>query len=175
MPGSGDMQLALDSSDPPGSEGSRDPANNKTAVVFAESAVEVLKRETGNDAAWATGEAVDMRTLEFNAILGLTGGARGSIAYAIARETAAAIYGTVSGADEVTMDEIAHSAIGELANMITGRAAVAVSSSGATTDITPPVLIVGKGVRVHAVAATREQAMVETPLGTVYIELGLAG
>ncbi len=169
------MQVALDSSDAPDGEGSGDPANNETAVVFAESAVDVLKSETGNDAAWTIGEAVDVRTLEFKAILGLTGGARGSIAYAMSRETAAAIYGAMSGADDVTMDEIAHSAIGELANMITGRGAVAITSGGRTTDITPPVLIVGKGVRVNAVAATRERAKVETPLGTVHIELGLAG
>ena len=43
------------------------------------------------------------------------------------------------------MDQMALSALGELANMITGNAAIGLAGAGFSTDLTPPTLIQPKG------------------------------
>ena len=60
---------------------------------------------------------------EVTAMVGLTGGVRGVVMLAMPEDVARKIYGAMVGEDDPELDEMEHSALGELCNMITGQAA----------------------------------------------------
>jgi chemotaxis protein CheX len=77
------------------------------------------------------------------------------------------------GFDEMDeMDEMALSAIGELANMITGNATTALAETNYVCDISPPVLL-PKGASV-TVTNPQIRAHFDSPLGSMSIRVGLS-
>jgi chemotaxis protein CheX len=91
--------------------------------------------------------------------------------YGMTLATAQSIAGAMIGAEVPELDEMAMSAVSELANMITGGAAVIVSEYGLNVDITPPSIIRGTDVYI----STRSSAQI-VPITTDagYLEMTVA-
>jgi chemotaxis protein CheX len=70
-------------------------------------------------------------------------------------------------------DALAQSGIGELGNVITGRAGVLLSDAGYPSNITPPALVVGKGTMVTTLDLNRLVFPLETAVGSLEVQVVL--
>lgn len=82
--------------------------------------------------------------------IGVTGELSGSILMNLNEKAALNIASRMMGGMEVPeLNDLAKSAVAELANMIAGNATVHFSSLGKAIDITPPVVYTGKNVSIY--------------------------
>jgi chemotaxis protein CheX len=109
-----------------------------------------------------------------NSIIGVVGGIKGNIAYSMSEQTAKNIISTMMmGMPVETIDEIGKSAIGELSNMITGHASVALADNGYIINITPPVIMInGSGDSIVSFIETIAIDL-ETSLGMIQVNIGI--
>ncbi len=63
--------------------------------------------------------------------------------------------------------------MGELGNVITGRAGVLLERGGITADIAPPMLIVGRGGVLSSLDIARIVVPLETPAGVIDLQIAL--
>ena len=103
------------------------------------------------------------------AMVGLAGDVEGRVLFDMSSDTALNIASTMMGGEKFPeLDEMAKSAIMELANLITAQAITRLHDLGFKFDLTPPAIFTG------------ENMVVSTPLGNVEalvvpIDLGNAG
>jgi len=142
---------------------------------FIQAAREVLESELGSQA-----ERGDLRlqksactTDEVTAVVGVTGTVSGLVLYSMSQTTALGIVSRVMGRSFEELDELAQSGIGELGNVITGRAGVLLSEAGFPSNITPPALVVGKGTMVTTLDLNRLVFPLETDLGSLEVQVVL--
>jgi chemotaxis protein CheX len=111
-------------------------------------------------------------TQQVTIMAGVNGQVGGTVLYGMSMVTAQKIASAMIGAEVNVLDEMAMSALAELANMITGNAATLLSQTGYELDITTPSLIKGMDIEV----STRTPALVvplSTPFGRVEINVAL--
>ena len=102
---------------------------------------------------------------ELTAVLGVNGMAEGVALYGMSDVTASKIAAQMLGQDVDEIDELASSALGELANMITGNATTYLEAAGYTCDITPLSLIRGIDVQITTICPALGE-----PVGTQYVK-----
>jgi len=92
----------------------------------------VWERELGLPLELASVSAVSHKftTEDITAVIGVSGELVGNVLYGFPKSTARGIIDIMVGADDEIDLELALSALGELANMVTGNAATELSSSG---------------------------------------------
>ena len=87
-------------------------------------------------------------TEDITTIIGISGKLEGNVLYGLSVDTAKRIIATMLGEEVKTWnDDLGLSALGELANMITGNAATRLSQIGYPCQISPPVMIEPAGSR----------------------------
>ena len=116
--------------------------------------------------------------MDITSVIGLVGGIRGNVAYSMSQETAKKIVSEmIMGLPESGTDEVIRNAIGELANMITGKASSimvdTLVNTGLGFDVTPPSVIFGTDMyfiisSVQAIAVT-----MLTSFGNIEVNIGL--
>jgi len=109
---------------------------------------------------------------ELTAVLGVNGMVEGVALYGMSAVTAGKIAGQMLGQDIEEIDEMASSALSELANMITGNATTHFEGNGYQCDITPPSLIHGMGVQITTLCPALV-VPVSTQFGKVEINVAL--
>ena len=77
-------------------------------------------------------------TNEVTTVVGVTGQVSGIVLYSMSLATAIGLVSRMMGQEFTEFDALAQSGIGELGNVITGRAGVLLSDAGYQTNITPP-------------------------------------
>lgn len=78
-------------------------------------------------------------------IIGITGSIKGQAVISFTEDTAKKIASNMMGGMPIAvLDDIAKSAVCELGNLILGNAAVGLYNHGASIDITPPSILIGK-------------------------------
>jgi len=82
-------------------------------------------------------------------LVGFNGSLSGNLVYAFDMQEALNIVGKMMGMPYNQLDDLAMSAIGELANMISGNIATNMEQIGKPIDITPPSVILGKEIHVN--------------------------
>ena len=117
---------------------------------FLTAAQHVFEVELGQELKFAGAQMADdtMTSEDITAFIGVTGRLEGNVFYGFKRRVARAILTIMLGKPPAGMDTMALSALGELANMITGNAAIGLAAAGYSTDLTPPTLIQPKGSKV---------------------------
>jgi len=95
------------------------------------------------------------------------------VLYGLTRATAEQLLLGMSGLTAGTFDELAQSAVGKLANMISGRAATLLEALDYAADITPPILIIGRGARISSAADRHKYAEIDTPHDPILIDIGI--
>lgn len=86
-------------------------------------------------------------TRNYSLVVGMSGQYAGQMIISMSAETAQALASTMMMSPVEEMDEMAMSALSELANMIGGTAISQLSTQGVHCDITPPTLIEGEAVK----------------------------
>ncbi len=92
---------------------------------------------------------------DISALIAITGGVAGLVIYSMTMEAACGFASRMIGEPLTELDELGQSAIGELANMITGQAGIALERNGFPSDMSPPVLLLGKGSSIATLNLTR--------------------
>jgi chemotaxis protein CheX len=142
---------------------------------FIQAASEVLDSELGGEA--QRGEVRLQKsaftTDEVTALVGVTGTVSGLVLYSMSRATAVALASRMMGQEFAELDTLAQSGIGELGNVITGRAGVLLSEAGYPSNITPPALVVGRGTMVTTLDLNRLVFTLQTEVGDLEVQLVL--
>jgi chemotaxis protein CheX len=73
------------------------------------------------------------------------------------------------------LDALARSGVGELGNVITGRAGALLERGGIRADIAPPMLIVGRGGLLSSLEIPRLVVPLATPAGDIDLQIALRG
>lgn len=110
---------------------------------------------------------------EANVVIGVTGALRGSLLYSFPREMALEMVYIMSGMRMNELDVFVSSALGEVANIISGNALTYLSQNDLICDIAPPQLIIGTS---GSLSMSTEKAVVlplHTDIGTFEISISL--
>jgi len=124
---------------------------------FVEAAGRVIAQECGETP--RRGQLHRVRSPQTNnevsALIAITGGVAGLVIYSMTDTTALAIASRMIGEELNSLDALGQSAIAELANMITGQAGIGLERNGFPSDMSPPVLLLGKGSSIATLNLTR--------------------
>lgn len=149
----------------------------KAALVnpFLESAYGFLQKELNMQVARGQLrlEASKATSNEVNVVLGVTGDAEGTVIYGMSERTAKAIATSLIGEAVPIFDELAESAIAEMGNIITGRAAAGLEEHGYRCRLSPPTIITGKGVVISTLDIQRLVIPIELSIGLLEISVAL--
>ena len=142
---------------------------------FIQAAHEVLESELGEEASRGNLrlQKSAFTTDEVTALVGVTGKVTGMVLYSMSQETALGIVSRMMGQEFEEFDALAQSGIGELGNVITGRAGVLLSDAGYSSNITPPALVVGKGTMVTTLDLNRLVFPLEMAVGSLEVQVVL--
>ncbi|MDI3472766.1 MAG: chemotaxis protein CheX [Thermotogaceae bacterium] len=81
-------------------------------------------------------------------IIGFTGKVSGNLVYSFKEQTVFEIIKAMIGMELNELDEMALSAVGELANMISGNIAINLEKAGYKIEISPPSVVKGREISV---------------------------
>ena len=113
-------------------------------------------------------------SLDVIAVVGLSQQLRGNVAYAMSQETAKKFASVMMmGMPVEQLDEMSQSAISEASNMITANAAMTLESQGISVNISPPTLVIGRGVKVRISQVQSLIVEIVTEAGVIEVILGL--
>lgn len=142
---------------------------------FLHAACEVLESELGSTPRRGTiGLQRSAYTSdEVTAIIGVTGSIAGMVLYSMTNQTARAIVAKMMGQEFPEFDALAQSGIGEIGNVITGRAAVLLAEAGFPSDLAPPMLVVGRGTMISTLDMQRLVIPLETEFGRIEVQVAL--
>ncbi len=145
------------------------------AQPFLMAARGVLEQELGGSVGRGSVrvEKGDFAAGEVTAVVGVTGALSGAVMYRMSEPTALAIVGKMMGQEFAQLDALARSGVGELGNVITGRAGVLLERGGIVADIAPPMLIVGRGGVLSSLDIPRVVVPLETPAGIIDLQIAL--
>ena len=112
-------------------------------------------------------------TAELTVIIGVSGDLEGSVLYDFGNGTSLALAGRMMGEAIAEHNDVSLSAVGELANMITGNAATQLSNAGYSCTISPPIMIEMIGSRIATVGGAQILATFNSELGELNIRISL--
>lgn len=142
---------------------------------FIISATEVVQAELGMDV--TRGDlAVEHNastTQEITVLIGVTGEIEGIVLYGTSKKMASEIVRQLTGEERPEFDELCESAVAELGNVISGRAASLFEQQNVSCTISPPTVIVGKGTVVSSVNIQRLLVPLTLPIGMLHVSVGL--
>jgi chemotaxis protein CheX len=140
---------------------------------FVQAATDVLDSELGREP--RRGEIRVQRTSvttdEVTTLVGVSGGVSGLVMISMSQATAIGLASKMLGQDCHEFDALAQSGIGELGNVITGRAAVLLSEAGYASSITPPALVIGKGTMIATLDLNQLVIPLRTEVGSLEIQV----
>jgi chemotaxis protein CheX len=142
---------------------------------FLQAATEVLESELGS--APRRGQIGLQRSAytsnDVTAVIGVTGSVGGMVLFSMTEATARGMVEKMMGQPFPEFDALAQSGIGEIGNVITGRAAVLMAEAGFPSDLAPPMLIIGRGTMVSTLDVQRLIIPIEIEGGSIEIQVAL--
>ena len=85
-----------------------------------------------------------------NVIIGITGDIQGSIVYSFSEDMALEVVEAMSGMKMDQLDKFVTSAMGELGNIISGKATTGLAEQELNCDIVPPQIVTGKEINISS-------------------------
>jgi chemotaxis protein CheX len=158
-----------------GAGGARGPMRVQLVNCYVRAAADVIASETGQ-AVKRGGVKLEKDVYtsdEVTAMVGVNGAMGGSFYLSMTEATALKIVEGMMGQGCDAFDELAQSGIAELANVVAGAASVGLSELGYTTNITPPLLLLGPGAKISAVDIQRLVVPLTTTHGKVTVHVAL--
>ena len=152
-----------------------DRARVELVGPFIEAAARVISQECGETV--SRGQLHRVRSPQtsndISALIAITGGVAGLVIYSLSEETAFGFASRMIGEPVTELDALAQSAIAELANMITGQAGIALEKNGFPSDMSPPVLLLGKGSSIATLNLTRLVVPLVVSFGQFTIDIAV--
>lgn len=142
---------------------------------FLEAAARVISQECGETVGKGSLHRVrsPQTSNDVSALIAITGGVAGLVIYSMTHATACGFASKMMGEPVHELDAIGQSAIGELANMITGQAGIGLERNGFPSDMSPPVLLLGKGSSIATLNLTRLVVPLVVSFGEFNIDLAI--
>ena len=142
---------------------------------FIEAATEVLKVEIGIT---ATRGNIDLQksaltTDDVTVLLHLVGQIYGVVLYSMPVDTGLKMVSSIMGQEFTEFGALAQSGVAELGNVMSGRATINLSKAGYQSNISPPTLIIGRGVQISTLDFSRIIVTLTSPLGPLTVHLAL--
>ena len=110
---------------------------------------------------------------EITVMLSLVGEVQGVVLYGLSAVTGLGLVSRVMEQQFTELDNLAQSGIAELGNVITGRATIKLSQAGIASNISPPTLILGKGIQISTLDFDRIIVPLNTEVGNFTVHLAL--
>ncbi|RCW47776.1 MULTISPECIES: chemotaxis protein CheX [unclassified Halanaerobium] len=110
---------------------------------------------------------------EANVIIGVTGDIKGSIIYSFSKDMALKVVEAMSGMEMKELDKFVTSAMGELGNIISGKATTSLAEKNFTCDIAPPQIVTGKEVKIVTDAKNVLSVTFDTNLGSFDVSFSI--
>jgi len=110
---------------------------------------------------------------EANVIIGLTGDIEGSIVYSFSKEIALNIVNEMAGMEIDEIDKFVTSAIGEMANIISGKAATGLAEKNYKCNIAPPQTVVGKDTKISTGTDNILSVKLNTKMGNFQVNFSM--
>ncbi len=104
-------------------------------------------------------------------IIGVTGQVNGRVVFDMTEESALKLASKLNMEEMGSFDDMAKSTIGEIANMITGRAVTKLDKEGLAFVFTPPTIITGTNIQIHEKDMEALIIPVDTGLGIIEINI----
>ena len=136
----------------------------------------VWKKELGQELSVESAEVVSHQftTDDLTAIIGVSGRLEGNVLYGFTEESALKVVSTMIGEDvEDLRNDMALSALGEIANMITGNAATLLAHAGYPCHISPPVIVEPRGSRFTIMGSNQILVSFTSPLASLSVRISL--
>ncbi len=154
--------------------------SDKIFVPFSKATQEVFKRLLDLDAttgAPGTIESIPASNDKINIMIGLTGDFSGEIYYCFPKKTTLEMVKIMSGMEIDEIDDFVASAMGEIANIISGNALTGLSEEKISCDILPPKIIVGDTASLSADGEECRiiNAGIHTAIGDIDLDIKLKG
>ena len=147
---------------------------NDMIAPFANATSETLKLLLDLDAIVAASQNEDKKEEKQDQIdvaIGITGDLTGEVLYRFPTETTLEIVKIMSGMEFTEIDEFVTSALGEIANIISGNAVTDLSRQEIVCDILPPKVLEGEGA--DAETTYLFSTKLNTSIGDVEVKLQL--
>jgi len=152
-----------------------DKARIELVAPFVEAAARVIQKECGEKV--TRGQLHRVRspqtTNDVSVLIAITGGVAGLVIYSMTEATAMQFASRMIGEPIQQFDALPQSAIAELANMITGQASIALERNGFPSDMSPPVLLLGKGSSIATLNLTRLVVPLVVSFGEFTIDIAI--
>jgi chemotaxis protein CheX len=113
-------------------------------------------------------------TEDITAIIGVSGKLAGNVLYGFGEKSSLSICERMIGPGVNPHDPLALSALGEIANIITGNAATQLAASGYDCDIAPPVIVEPRGSTITCSVPRQILVVFTSDLGDLSVRIGLA-
>ncbi len=109
-------------------------------------------------------------------LIGVTGHVRGTVALVMPEGTALNFISNMVGEPYAAWDEVGESALGEIANVISGTASIALAESGQEMTICPPTLLRchGEPVSISTIRIPMYAVEMDTELGSLEMDIALS-
>lgn len=136
----------------------------------------VWQKELGEELVVESAEAVSHQftTEDLTAIIGVSGRLEGNVLYGFTEDSALKVVSKMIGEDVPDLqNDLALSALGELANMITGNAATQLAQAGYPCQISPPVIVEPRGSRFTIMGSTQILVSFASPLASLSVRISL--
>ncbi|HHT72122.1 MAG TPA: chemotaxis protein CheX [Firmicutes bacterium] len=131
----------------------------------------MLDLETTRLAMRVTEELVPFR--EANVVIGVTGDLAGSLLYSFPKNMALEMVRIMSGMEMTELDAFVTSAMGELANIISGNAMTRLFESNFRCDIVPPQILIGGGQSLSMATPQAIVLQLQTSIGAFEVSISL--
>lgn len=149
--------------------------NVKFLNPFIEAVIEVLKAEVGTtcNRGQLSLQKSALTTDDITVLIHIVGQIYGVVLYGMPKSTGLKFVSEIMGQEFSEMNSLAQSGVAELSNVITGRATVKFSESGFQSNISPPMVVTGKGIQVSTLDFPRLVVPLETEFGMMTVHLAL--
>ncbi len=136
----------------------------------------VWKKEFNTELEVVGAEAVSYQytTNDITAIIGVSGKLQGNVLYGFDDSVSVEVVRRMIGENMDARDPMALSALGEIANVITGNAATELAANGFPCDISPPVIIEPRGSTLTSTVPKQILVSFKSELGMLTARIGLS-
>lgn len=149
--------------------------NVKFLNPFVEAVAEVMEKEVGvtiNRGNLSMQNSA-LTTTDVTVLINLVGQVQGVVMYGMSYETGLNMVSRIMGQKFTEFDTLAQSGVSELGNVITGQATIKLSYAGFQSNISPPTMIMGNGIKISTLDFSRIVVPLKTTIGDIDIHLAL--
>jgi chemotaxis protein CheX len=158
-----------------GSAAAHAPMRVQLVNCYVRAAADVIAQESGSPVkrGGVRLERDSYTSEEITAMVGVNGAMGGSFYLSMSEATALSLVSSMMGQEAEVFDELAQSGIAELANVVAGAASIGLAELGYTTNITPPLLLLGANAKISTVEIQRLVVPLTTANGSIHVHVAL--